>query len=173
MALYTPTFRKNYDMSVYDLHTDALLNTLRTRFDGEWYLLMRLHPHLMNQTGCFCYSDQALQATDYDDVQELLCAADVLISDFSAIMVDYLITKRPCFLYTPDYAEYTANDRNLYFDIKALPFAGFEHQDQLMEHIRSFSEEDYTKKINEFLDKIGSYEDGKASRRVYKIMKGE
>lgn len=51
-------------------------------------MLMRLHPHLTNQTDIFYYSDTVLQATDYDDVQELLCATDALISDYSAVMFD-------------------------------------------------------------------------------------
>lgn len=173
IVLYAPTFRKNHDTAVYDLDTQYLQRTLKKRFGGTWYVLMRLHPHLINQTDIFHYSDTVLQATDYDDVQELLCAADVLISDYSAIMFDYLITNRPCFLYTPDYIEYTRKDRNLYFNIEDLPFEYFENQADMMVAIENFYEKEYDGKVKRFIESIGSYDDGHASERVYKLIKGE
>ena len=51
MALYAPTFRKGHDTSVYDLDTEAVISALKARFGGEWFLLMRLHPHQVNLTG--------------------------------------------------------------------------------------------------------------------------
>lgn len=173
IALYAPTFRKNHDTSVYDLDTEAVLDALTERFGGEWYLLMRLHPHLIHQTDCFHYNEKVLQATDYDDVQELLCAADFLISDYSAIMFDYAATRKPCILYTPDLVNYTTKDRNLYFDIRMLPFAYYEKQDEMLKAIRKFDELDYQKRLELFLNSIGSYDDGKACERVYQFIKGE
>lgn len=171
IALYAPTFRKNHNTEVYNLETTKLVSVLEKRFGGEWYLLMRLHPHLINKTGCFQYSEKVIQATSYDDVQELLCATDVLISDYSAIMFDYLVTKRPGFLYVPDIEDYVANDRKLYFDIDKLPFCNCRNLNDLYERIESFSEKDYAKRIEQFLNEIGSYDDGKACERVYELIK--
>lgn len=170
IMLYAPTFRKNHDTSVYDLDCERINEALQTRFGGEWYTLIRLHPHLLNQIGNMRYSDHILQATDYDDVQELLCAADVLISDYSAIMFDYSITKRPCFLYYPDLEEYTSKDRNLYFDIGALPFIGAHTQEELLQSIADFSPEGYTDSVDAFLKQIGSYDDGYAAERVTQLI---
>ena len=171
VAMYAPTFRKDHNTSVYDLDTNELVKALEERFGGEWYLLMRLHPHLIAKANCFQYSEKVLQATDYDDVQELLCATDVLISDYSAIMFDYSVTKRPCFLYTPDIAEYVAKDRKLYFNIGELPFKNFTVQSELFEEIRNFSAEEYSVSIEKFMTEIGSYDDGQASERVYELIK--
>ena len=168
--LYAPTFRKNHDISVYDLDFERINEALHARFGGEWYTLIRLHPHLLNQIGNMRYSDHILQATDYDDVQELLCAADVLISDYSAIMFDYSITKRPCFLYYPDLEEYTSKDRNLYFDIGTLPFIGAHTQEELLQSIADFSPEGYTDSVDAFLKQIGSYDDGYAAERVTQLI---
>lgn len=173
IALYAPTFRKNHNTSVYDLDTEAVISALQERFGGKWVLLMRLHPHLINLTDCFHYSEQVLQATDYDDVQELLAAADFLISDYSAIMFDYSVTKRPCLLYTPDFAEYTQKDRQLYFDLKKLPFPSFEDQKEMLQYIREFPEEKYAESLASFMEEIGSFDDGNASRRVYDLIWGK
>ena len=173
IALYAPTFRKNHNTSVYDLDTEAVISALQERFGGKWVLLMRLHPHLINLTDCFHYSEHVLQATDYDDVQELLAAADFLISDYSAIMFDYSVTKRPCLLYTPDFAEYTQKDRQLYFDLKKLPFPSFEDQKEMLQYIREFPEEKYAESLASFMEEIGSFDDGNASRRVYDLIWGK
>ena len=173
VALYAPTFRKGHDTSVYDLETEAVISALKARFGGEWFLLMRLHPHLVNLTGCFRYSDHVLQATDYDDVQELLAAADFLVSDYSAIMFDFAVTGRPCVLYTPDYLAYTRNDRKLYFDIKKLPFPSFEDQAEMLAHIRQFPEKEYGERLAAFMQEIGSFDDGNASARVYDLIWGK
>ena len=170
IVLYAPTFRKNHDTLVYDLDFASINNAMHTRFGGEWYTLVRLHPHLLNQIGTMHYSDHVLQATEYDDVQELLCAADVLITDYSAIMFDYSITKRPCFLYYPDLEEYTSKDRNLYFDIESLPFIGSYTQNELLQNIAELSAERYTESVDTFLKLIGSYDDGHAAERTAQMI---
>lgn len=171
IVMYAPTFRKNHDMSVYDLDAEAVLKALKSKFGGEWYLLMRLHPHLINSAGYFKYTDKIIKATDYDDVQELLCATDVLITDYSAIMFDFVLTKRPCFLYTPDLENYIKNDRKLYFDIEQLPFDSFKEKKEIVEGIIDFSIEEYIKKVDKFMKEIGSFDDGKACERVYDLLK--
>ena len=43
---------------------------------------------------------QTIEVSDYSDMQELLCAADILITDYSSSIWDFSYTKKPCFLYT-------------------------------------------------------------------------
>lgn len=172
IAMYAPTFRKNHDTSVYNIDTGRLLDSLKKRFGGDWYILMRLHPHLVNKANCFEYNDHVLKATDYDDVQELLAVTDILFTDYSAIMFDYSVTKRPCVLYTPDLEEYTTKDRNLYFDITNLPFEVFHTNEELLKGIEGFSETVYADKIEKFLLDIDSYDDGNACKRVSQLIKG-
>ena len=71
---------------------------------------MRLHPHLVNRSKEIIKGQDIIDATKYDDIQELLSISDVLISDYSSLMFDFAPTKRPCFLYVPDLYEYTKND---------------------------------------------------------------
>ena len=173
IALYAPTFRKDHDTSVYDLDTEALIESLTDRFGGKWYILMRLHPHLIGKLDCFSYTDTVLQATDYQDVQELLAASDFLVTDYSAIMFDFSVTKRPCCLYTTDLASYTEADRKLYFDIRELPFPCCGTNEELSETIRGFDETGYKSRLNEFLSAIESYDDGHACARVLDLISDE
>lgn len=167
IALYAPTFRKNNNLDIYDLDYDDLVKNLQNKFGGEWVILLRLHPHLIH-ADLNLDSNVTVNATSYDDVQELLCAADILISDYSAIMFDYMCLKRPCFLYIPDYQNYISNDRKLYFDLDDLPFETAETKEELNLKVYNFDFQSYNQKLNQFLDEIGSFDDGHACERVLK-----
>ena len=76
-------------------------------------------------------------------------------------------------LYTPDLEDYITKDRNLYFDFKELPFSSYKEQREMLSAIRGFDELDYKNRLELFLHSIGSYDDGKACERVYRLIKGE
>lgn len=166
IALYAPTFRNDGNLDIYKLDFDGIIASLQTRFGGTWVILLRLHPHLSQMADFIDYSGALYSASDYDDVQELLCAADILISDYSAIMFDFALTHRPCFLYTPDLDTYMAKDRKLYFQVDELPFSIAKAKENLQENILRFSQETYASCLQNFLSEIGSYDDGHASERV-------
>ena len=50
-----------------------------------------------------------LDVSEYPRVAELLLAADVLITDYSALLADFAVTGRPALLYVPDLAEFEAS----------------------------------------------------------------
>ncbi|WML51598.1 CDP-glycerol glycerophosphotransferase family protein [Neobacillus sp. PS3-12] len=162
IALYAPTFRKGNNMDVYNLDYDRLLDSLNRKFGGEWRFLVKLHPHLISKSRQLLKGNHVIDATQYDDIQELLGVADFLISDYSSLMFDYAITKRPCFLYVPDLNEYISNDRELYFNVKELPFVSTYSNDDFCTKIENFNEKRYKDRLEEFLNSIGTFEDGTA-----------
>ncbi len=166
LLLYAPTFRKGDDLSCYDLDFESLVKVLEESRKGGWKVLVRLHPHLLKYANSFLNDNNVINVTSYDDIQELLLIADVLITDYSSLMFDFAETRRPCFLYAPDLEEYQKNDRSLYFDINKLPFPVSVTQDGLERRIRSLDQNEYSQSIDDFLQKVGSYEDGNAAKRV-------
>src|SRR5690625_246007 len=168
ILLYAPTFRKDNQLDVYDLDYQRLIETATKKFGGEWMVLVKLHPHLIAKSSELVYGDKVIDVTSYDDIQELLLIADILISDYSSLIFDYLFTKRPCFLYVPDMEEYTRSDRKLYFDLQELPFLSASTNQGLYEKIIDFKEDTYQKGLEDFLDRIGSYEEGVANSYVRK-----
>jgi CDP-glycerol glycerophosphotransferase len=163
ILLYAPTFRNNGDLSVYNLEWERITNTLKERFGSEWVVLAKLHPHLISKSDQIIDHEHVIDVTAYDDIQELLLTADILISDYSSLMFDFAITNRPCFLYVPDVDEYTNKDRKFYFDLKELPFVRAAGQEDLLEKTTLFDEKHYKKNLGEFLSGIGSFEEGKAA----------
>ncbi|MDR7000611.1 CDP-glycerol glycerophosphotransferase family protein [Neobacillus niacini] len=166
IVLYAPTFRKDNRLDVYNLNYSEALEKLKSKFKGEWIFLVRLHPHLLSKSYELVMGDDVIDVTAYDDIQELLSITDVLITDYSSLMFDFLITKRPCFLYIPDIKEYEKNDRDLYFEIKELPFLSSVNNLELLFQIEHFNEKEYQQFLNRFLKSVGSFEKGNASQKL-------
>lgn len=171
VALYAPTFRKGNSLLYYNIEYHRLIQSLKNMQDADWVILVRLHPHLRNLSQSLLNGNKyAIDVTDYDDIQELLYISDVVISDYSSLIFDYAITKRPCFLYVPDLESYISGDRALYFDIKELPFPISKTNTELCTQIEKFDLEQYKDNVTSFLDSIGSYESGNACKNVYNLI---
>lgn len=166
VILYAPTFRKDNSIEIYNLEYSTTLETLKEKFGGNWVFLVRLHPHLLSEANKLVKSKGVIDVTEYDDIQELLCISDILVSDYSSLIFDFSITKRPCFLYVPDLLEYTKKDRKLYYDITKLPFKSATNNEELQKKILQFNIKDYNTNLTRFLDQIKTYEDGNASKNL-------
>ena len=57
------------------------------------------------------------------DPQVLLCQADILISDYSACYIDYMLLKRPIIFYQYDIEDFKKNERSLYYDFEKINIA--------------------------------------------------
>ncbi|MBS4209152.1 CDP-glycerol glycerophosphotransferase family protein [Bacillus sp. FJAT-50079] len=166
VILYAPTFRKNNDLTVYNLDYSKVVTTLEKKYGGKWVFLIKLHPHLISRSEELVYGNDVINVTSYNDIQELLNISDALITDYSSLMFDYSITKKPCFLYAPDFKDYTSQDRNLYFNLLELPFKTAMNNDELINEIRFFDPGKYAEDIVHFFKKVGSFEDGTASEML-------
>lgn len=85
-------------------------------------------------------------------MQELLIAADVGITDYSSWAYDYMLTRRPLFLYTPDLRDYD-QERGFYYSIDTTPFPRSENNSELLESIKSFDAGQYEHDVEDFLKK--------------------
>lgn len=168
ILLYAPTFRSENNINAYNIDYEKLIKTLQAKFGGNWKVLVRLHPHLLSEVDQMGFSENIVNVTTYDDVQELMFVADVLISDYSSLIFDFSITNKPCFLYIPDVQEYTKTERKLYFKLVELPFVSATTNDELFQKINHFNSSEYTKKLDEFSHKVGSFEKGRASEYLLK-----
>ena len=164
--LYAPTFRRNGNLDSYRLDWQSLLPHLRNMLGGDVSIMLRLHPNLIgkvDRSSLLCH-DAVTDVTLYDDIHELLCIADLLITDYSSSMFDYSLQKRPCLLYTCDADSY---DRGYYFSLDELPYPVAYNQDQLIEAIKNFDRSDYNRRLNEFFDcRIGNLERGEAAKSL-------
>ena len=95
-------------------------------------VLMRSHH--MNRSGCV---PGMIDVSGYPSVEELMLAADILVSDYSSIFFDFALTGKPAVVYAPDLASYRDVERGLYGDWplgSGLPVA-VDH-DELASHLQ-------------------------------------
>lgn len=167
LVMYAPTFRSLDEIENYGFDVCNLLKALHAKFGGDWKLLLRFHPNVasLSLPNMFakCQNLMMINVTSYDDMQDLLCAADVLITDFSSVSTEFFIQKKPCFLYAPDFNTYI---RGLYFEPNQMPFPFAETEHQLIVNIEKFNEDEYLKKLNYYSNFLGMFEKGTASKAV-------
>ncbi len=168
MALYAPTFRDNYSFESYDLDYNKLKEALEKKFGGKWVVLVRFHFRLRNLEIPKKYIKNVINVTDYNDMQELLCACDLGITDYSSWMCDYVLTRKPGFLYASDIQKYIDDERGFYYPLSSTPFKVAENNEELYNKILDFNEKKYLKEVDKYLDRLGCYEKGEASVKTVK-----
>lgn len=176
ILMYAPTFRyKDGDCSKgceYILPADFPLikNALEERFGGEWMILLRLHPNVQPRVGKLQMEPWVRNATAYSDSQELVAACDVLISDFSSIMFEPAFVHKPVFLLADDFDSYVDKEYELAIEYESLPFSRAATNEQLVENIRRYEEQEYIARVDAFMKHYGVKEDGHAAERAAKYI---
>lgn len=164
VLLYVPTYRETSEMITFD--SDALQQQLTK--DGEkWHILVRTHRYENERRNIIIKGSSGLDASDYPDVQELLCAADLLVTDYSSIIWDYSLLMRPCCLYAPDLEEYLTNT-GFYIDIHKWPFPLLSNWEDLTTFVINYNLLGIQENIRKHHEYMGSFEKGEACSDVTK-----
>jgi CDP-glycerol glycerophosphotransferase len=169
IVLYAPTYRglTGYKEGGKDVKITPdykrLLETLGQKYGGRWILFFRSHYFDSSLTEQL--PDSVVDATMYEDIQELLCASDVLVTDFSSSMWDFALTGRSCFLYAPDIQQYI-DERGFYTEPSTWPFPLAKNDDELSANILGFVEGKYAADVNRHFNELGSYENKDACAKV-------
>ena len=159
LLLFAPTFRDRGAAHGQFLQRTDVKEAIANILCGEVTCLVRTH--YMDSLSAF--GDDMLDVTAYPDMQELLAAADMLISDYSSCIWDFSLTRRPCFLFADDLADYKT-ERDFYLDIHRWPFPLAINVDELLENLRSFDRAAYEAAVDAHLRELGSFETGQACR---------
>ena len=154
IVLWAPTFRGN--ASVPEIVDMTLLDRLKIALGEEWMLLVKLHPHLQKH----------LDMEDFSiPTEQLLPVADVLISDYSSVIYDFLLLERPIVLYVPDLDYYEEQDQ-FYIDYRQMPGVIVTEENELAKAVKGVMESfDYVK-LREFREKYMCSCDGHALERL-------
>lgn len=138
VIVYMPTHRKagQIKMDMSKLLDLAKLNTFCQ--ENNAVFLIKKHFYHRSETEQLDAYPNIIDITDTPmDSNELLLAADYLISDYSSCTADYLLLDRPLFYYCFDYEAYIREDREMYWDFDTItPGHRSENFSQLLEHLR-------------------------------------
>ncbi len=178
IVLYAPTFRDCFlaagdDESIhtiYGIDYAKLTEALGSRFGGEWVVILRFHPAMSQHSHQIIKNHPSIiDGCKYPDMQHLLLRADAVITDYSSCIYDFMLSRKPGFIFAADQASYN-NERGLFYPLESTPFPVSSTDEELITSIIQFDEKQYAQRVEEFLTNKGCMEDGLASvRTVAKI----
>ncbi|MFM8428348.1 MAG: CDP-glycerol glycerophosphotransferase family protein [Candidatus Limnocylindrus sp.] len=130
-VLYAPTFRGT-DLKGAAAPELLDIAALSRALGSEYRLILRLHPFVKSamrippEAGDF-----VVDASNEPDVNEVMLAGDILVSDYSSIIFEYALLNRPMAFLAPDLAAYE-RERGFFFDYRTgVPGPVLESTEQL------------------------------------------
>ncbi|MCR5784402.1 MAG: CDP-glycerol glycerophosphotransferase family protein [Eubacterium sp.] len=166
LCLYAPTFRDDGDLSPYTLDYEALAQAFAEKFGGEWTILVRFHARIRSALKDYSFPAKVINVSDYVDIQEIMCFIDAGITDYSSWICEYVLTRKPGFIFATDASTYEKSDRAFFFPLTYMPFPVAEDEKTLERNIADFDLEAYKKDCDRFLGEMGSVDDGNAAKRI-------
>lgn len=167
--LYAPTFRYSKlkpEATFVDMDYELIKDSLEKRFGGEWVILLRLHPAVAKESSKIIHPEYVIDVSGYQESTDLVAAADAMVTDYSSMMFDSALMKKPVFLYVPDREDYVAKQRALHLSFDELPFSFAESNNELGEDILKFNKKEYIEKLCLFIEKYNVCDDGNAGIRA-------
>ena len=170
VVLYAPTYRDGpvkamTEYGIEAIDDEGVVCALEERFGGKYVFMYKAHHDMVpTNIGEIC-----INASDYSDIQELMCVADVIITDYSSCMADFALQRRPGFLFTPDLKEYESV-HPFSMSPQKWPYSIAGSNDELLKNIRQYDEKAGLKKIDGFFSRIGNCDEGHAVNSLIKIM---
>lgn len=174
--LYAPTWRGERVSTPRDTVEEMarLAHAMRAKLDTEQYtVLFKLHP----LTAAHLDADDrfaGMLVPGQIDTNLLLGAVDVLITDFSSIFIDFLVTRRPIIFFIDDLEGYIA-ERGIYLAPDELPGPVTSSPDELADLVARTEPVDpvYAERYESMIEWLCPREDGKASARVIEAVFGD
>jgi CDP-glycerol glycerophosphotransferase len=165
-VLYAPTHREYHRGYVPMLDIGRVADEL-----GADYVIMARAHYLYDSSDDLHAAQGAgrvVDVTEHPSVEDLCLAADVLVTDYSAIMFDYGVLDRPIVIHAPDWEVYRTL-RGTYFDLLAEPPGVVTKTEQeLVDAFRSEAVwgEEAARLRADFRAKFCALDDGRAAERV-------
>jgi CDP-glycerol glycerophosphotransferase len=167
ILLFAPTYRSPEEATA--AYTPLDLELLADALGDEWYVLLRDHyfskPAAIEPGLRYFAGD----VTTVPDLTTLMLASDALLTDFSSVMFDFALLRRPMLFYAPDLDYYNHVDPLTYFDLSdVVPGPVVRTQDELIAAIDRL-EEGHTEmaaRYDAFVARFSPREDGRATTAV-------
>ena len=169
VILYAPTWRDSVDNGkTYAIAPPIDFDLWKKTLGEEFVILIRAHAYT-NKVMNIKFDDRVVDVSQYPSINELFKISDILISDYSASIIDYSILERPIICFAYDYEEYKA-ERGLYWDLeKEMPNGVMRNESEVLQHIMTMDYVEDSKKTKSLKSKYNQY-GGNASQECVKAL---
>lgn len=167
VVLYAPTFRENdFNLEKIDLKIKELCRLKGVR------VILRLHPEVKNRIDISDYDNTVIDGNTYTDIYLLYMAADILITDYSSVSIEYALLRRPILFYMYDLEEYKS-ERNFYFDyLDHLAGPVIKTEEELIHAVQHIDEiqENFKEEYQAYHQRYNEKNDGHVCERFMKLL---
>lgn len=172
--LYAPTLRDKIDDEVnlfddFGFDSKKVLELLESK---NIYLDIKMHPankidvKFKNSIN----SNYIKFLESKIEINEIIQDYSIVVSDYSGLYVDFLLTDRPIIFAPFDYEKYITKDRELYYDYdEVTPGPKCKNWEEVLEWIVKFKENPnlFKKEREEVKNRFHKYQDGRSCERVF------
>ncbi|MDO5415009.1 MAG: CDP-glycerol glycerophosphotransferase family protein [Bacillota bacterium] len=165
VILYAPTFRG--DVSNAKAPDKLELEFMKKNLGDKYVILIKHHPFIKDlpEISESCY-EFAFDVTHELDIDVLLCASDICISDYSSLVFEYALLNKPMIFFAYDLDDY--NDwRGFYYDYDEMtPGPIVKDASKLVDQIELASNNYNYEEIKTFKNKFMEACDGQSTNRI-------
>lgn len=163
VLLWAPTFRGNASAPFLEGLEDV--RCLQKQLGEQWFVLIKAHPHV----------DKKERISNCSiPTEKLLPVTDLLITDYSSILFDYLFFQKPFVLFAPD-LKYYEEERGFYIPYRTLTRHVVTEGEQLLEAVleayRGWEDGSDCGALRACLDYHNGSCDGNSTQRIIKLLK--
>ncbi|HGH5431556.1 TPA: bifunctional glycosyltransferase family 2 protein/CDP-glycerol:glycerophosphate glycerophosphotransferase [Staphylococcus pseudintermedius] len=171
IIMYAPTWRDDefVKKGSYTFKLKIDLARLQETIGDDYVVLLRMHYLIANALDLKGFEDFAIDVSNYNDISRLYLISDCLITDYSSVMFDYGILKRPQLFFPYDIEKYATELRGFYIDYhNDLPGPIYTDPDALIEGLKNIEliRETYQDQIEAFHQRFCSMENGRAAQYI-------
>ena len=172
IILYAPTFRGRVAKAE---SPDCLdIPAMKRALGDEYVLLIKHHPFVKQPPvvpeDC---ADFAMDVTKSLEIDQLLCASDVCVSDYSSLIFEYSLFERPMIFFAYDLDDYF-DWRGFYYNYDELtPGPVVQETEEIIDYIRHLDARFDQAQVHAFKEKFMSSCDGHATDRIMALVYAE
>ena len=172
IILYAPTFRGRVAKAE---SPDCLdIPAMKRALGDEYVLLIKHHPFVKQPPvvpeDC---ADFAMDVTKSLEIDQLLCASDVCVSDYSSLIFEYSLFERPMIFFEYDLDDYF-DWRGFYYNYDELtPGPVVKETEEIIDYIRHLDVRFDQAQVHAFKEKFMSSCDGHATDRIMALVYAE
>lgn len=173
VILYAPTWRDNeyYEKGAYKFNQALDFDLFRKKLGDEYVCIVKYHYLVKESLDWSAYQGFVYKYDMCEDIANLYLVSDLLITDYSSVMFDYSVLKRPMLFFAYDLEDYKDNLRGFYFDfLKEAPGPITRTTKELIDSIVNYKAEEFSEKYEAFHNKYNHLDDGSASQKVVQLI---
>lgn len=173
VILYAPTWRDNqyYKKGVYKFATLMDYDRMMEELADEYVMIVKYHYLVKDPMDWSKYKGFVYQFSQEEEISRLYLVSDILITDYSSVMFDYSLLKRPMFFFAYDLENYRETLRGFYFDfLNTVPGPVVETNEALLDELKQYDGSKWQERYQAFAERYNHADDGNAAKAVCEVI---